>query len=181
MWYHDQQPALPSCSFSILTIGYVSPKCPLHEGGPGPYLTHGSRKSTIQNSILISSAVSAGLTNVSNMQVRPHLRHTQQQALVSRTIQNQNTPIKKPTHTQLFNGPLSRTIQVSRYHKDKTNLDFTGARNSEWQWHRLGNMQVCTSLQTDNHASTSLLSFSRMSFLLPNQQCRAAGIEVTVK
>jgi len=28
------------------------------------------------------------------------------------------------------------------------------ARDSEWQWHQLGHMQVCTSLQTDNHAST---------------------------
>jgi len=33
-------------------------------------------------------------------------------------------------------------------------LDFTEARDSEWQWHQLGHMQVCTSLQTDNHAST---------------------------
>ena len=48
---------------------------------------------------------------------------------------------------------------MSQYQKGKTNLDFTGARDSEWQWHQLGNMQVCTSLQTDNHASTSLLSF----------------------
>jgi len=71
-------------------------------GGPGPYLTHGSRKSTIQNSILIGSAVSAGLTNVFNMHTRPHLRHTQQQALVSRTIQNQNTPKKPPTHDCLM-------------------------------------------------------------------------------
>jgi len=33
-------------------------------------------------------------------------------------------------------------------------------------------MQVCTSLQTDNHASTPLLSFftGRMPFLPPNQQ-----------
>jgi len=23
---------------------------------------------------------------------------------------------------------------------------------SEWQWHQLGRVQVCTSLQTDNHA-----------------------------
>jgi len=37
------------------------------------------------------------------------------------------------THTHLFNGPLSGTIQVSRYQKDKTNLDFTEARDSEWQ------------------------------------------------
>jgi len=29
----------------------------------------------------------------------------------------------------------------------------------EWQWHQLGHMQVCTSLQTDNHDSTSPLSF----------------------
>jgi len=48
---------------------------------------------------------------------------------------------------------------VSQYHKGKTNLDFTEARDSEWQWHQLGHMQVCTSLQTDNHASTPPLSF----------------------
>jgi len=29
----------------------------------------------------------------------------------------------------------------------------------QWQWHQLGRMQVCTSLQTDNHASTRQLSF----------------------
>jgi len=48
---------------------------------------------------------------------------------------------------------------VSRYQKGKINLDFTEARESEWQWHQLGHMQVCTSLQSDNHASTPLLSF----------------------
>jgi len=48
---------------------------------------------------------------------------------------------------------------VSRYQKGKTNLDFAEARDSEWQWHQLGNMQVCTSLRTDNHASTPPLSF----------------------
>jgi len=47
---------------------------------------------------------------------------------------------------------------VSRYQKGKTNLDFTEARDSDWQWHQLGHMQVCTSLQTDNHASTSPLT-----------------------
>jgi len=61
--------------------------------------------------------------------------------------------------TQLFNGPLSGTTQVSWYQKGKTNLDFTEARDSEWQWHQLGQMQVCTSLQTDNHSSTPPLSF----------------------
>jgi len=48
---------------------------------------------------------------------------------------------------------------VSRYQKGKTNLEFAEARDSEWQWHQLGHMQVCTSLQTDNHASTPPLSF----------------------
>jgi len=48
------------------------------------------------------------------------------------------------THTHTFNGPLSRTTQVSQYQKVKTNLDFTEARDSEWQWHQLGHMQVCT-------------------------------------
>ena len=63
------------------------------------------------------------------------------------------------TQQHPFNGPLSRTTRVSRYRKGKTNLDFTEARDSEWQWHQLGHMQVCTSLQTDNHASTPPLSF----------------------
>ena len=62
-------------------------------------------------------------------------------------------------HTHLFNGPLSGTTRVSRYQKGKTDLDFAEPRDSEWQWHQLGSMQVCTSLQTDNHASTPPLSF----------------------
>jgi len=76
------------------------------------------------------------------------------------------------THTHPFNGPFSGTTRVGRYLKGKTNLDFTEARDSEWQWHQMGRMQVCTSLQTDNHASTSPLSFftSRMPFLPTNQQ-----------
>jgi len=48
---------------------------------------------------------------------------------------------------------------VSRYQKGETTLDFIEARDSEWQWHQLGNMQVCTWLQTDNHASAPPLSF----------------------
>jgi len=47
---------------------------------------------------------------------------------------------------------------------------------AEWQWHQLGHMQVCTSLQADNHASTPPLSFftGRMAFLPPNQQRQSA-------
>jgi len=63
------------------------------------------------------------------------------------------------THTHPFNGPLSGTTWVSRYQKGKTNLEFTDARDSEWQWHQLRHIQVCTSLQADNHAGTPPLSF----------------------
>ena len=60
------------------------------------------------------------------------------------------------THlTALFFG----TTRVGRYQKGKTNLDFTEARDSQWHWHQLGHMQVCNSLQTDNHASTPPLRF----------------------
>jgi len=52
------------------------------------------------------------------------------------------------------NDKPGEITRVSRYQKGKTNLDFTEARDSEWQWHQPGHMQVCTSLQTDNHANT---------------------------
>ena len=76
------------------------------------------------------------------------------------------------TQQHLFNGPLPGTTQVSRYQKRKTNMDFTEARDSGWQWHQLGHMQVCTSPSTDTSASTPPLNFftDRMPFLPPNQQ-----------
>ena len=75
-------------------------------------------------------------------------------------LQLDKWPVITPhTHTHPFNGPFSGTTRVGRYQKGKTYLDFTGARDSEWQWHQLGHMQVCTSLQRDNHASTPSLSF----------------------
>ena len=63
------------------------------------------------------------------------------------------------THARMFNGPWSGTTRVSRCQKSETNLDFTEARDSEWQWHQLDHMPVCTSLQTDNHTSTTPLCF----------------------
>ena len=79
------------------------------------------------------------------------LEHTIQDAIL--------TCARKHRYTHPFNGPFSGTTQVSWYQKGKTNLDFTEARDSEWQWHQLGHMQVCVSLQTDNHASTPPLKF----------------------
>ena len=78
------------------------------------------------------------------------------------------THARTHTHTRRWSG----TTRVGRYQKSKTNLDFTEARDSEWQWHHLGHMQVCTALQTDNHASTPPLKFftGQTPFLPPNQQ-----------
>jgi len=69
----------------------------------------------------------------------------------------------------MFNAPLSGTTRVSRCQKGKTNPDFTEATDGEWQWHQVNHMQVCTSLQTDNHASTPPLSFYR-PYALPAAQ-----------
>jgi len=90
---------------------------------------------------------------------------------------------RRAAHTHPVNGPLSRTTRVSRYQKGKTSLDFTEARGSEWQWHQLGHMQVCTLLQTDNHASTSPLSLNgcssrSMSWTAANPPQRRAGSRV---
>jgi len=58
--------------------------------------------------------------------------------------------------------------------KGQNKMAFSEARQSEWQWHQLGHMQVCTSLHTDNHANTPPLVFTgRMPFLPPNQQCQS--------
>jgi len=71
---------------------------------------------------------------------------------------------------------------VSRYQKGETDLDFTEARDSEWQWHQLGHMQVCTS---DNQITTpaphhSKFFTGRMPFMPPNQQHQSTeGITVT--
>jgi len=73
------------------------------------------------------------------------------------------------THTRLTVLCLG-LIRASWYQKGKTNLDFTVATDSEWQWHQLGHMQVCTSLQTDNHASNTPVFTGHRP---PNQQCQS--------
>ena len=85
------------------------------------------------------------------------------------------------TTTTHISGPFSGTTQVSRYQKGKTNLDFTEARDNEWQWHQLGHMQVCTSLQTDNHASTPPLSLlqARCPSCCPTNGIKALKANVT--
>jgi len=86
----------------------------------------------------------------------------------------QQLDLKLDTQTttkKTFNGPLFRTTRVSRYQKGRTNLDFTEARDSEWQWHQLGNMEVCTSLQQITMPAPHYSVFTgQMPFLPPNQQ-----------
>ena len=50
-----------------------------------------------------------------------------------------------------FNGPFSGTTQVSQYQKGKTSLDFTEARDSEWQWHQLA---LCKSAPHSRQTAT---------------------------
>jgi len=42
----------------------------------------------------------------------------------------------------MCNRLFSGTTQVIRYQEGKTDLDFTEARDSDWQWHQLG---ICKS------------------------------------
>jgi len=69
-----------------------------------------------------------------------------------------------PTLGNEYGKTLPFFTRVSRYQKGKTSLDFIEARDSEWQWHQLGHMQVCNLLQTDNHASTPPLSFLQAGY-----------------
>ena len=73
-----------------------------------------------------------------------------------------------------FNSLFSRTIWVSRHQKGKPSWILLEQEMTEWQWHQLDHMQIiCTSLQTDNHASTSPLSFYRPD-ALPAAQTTAS-------
>jgi len=69
------------------------------------------------------------------------------------------------THTHPFNGPFSGTTQVSRYQ----NLDFTEARDSEWQWLGSASLHLAPDRQPHQH-TTTLFFTGRMPFLPSNQQ-----------
>jgi len=73
---------------------------------------------------------------------------------------------------------LSRTKQVSRYQKGKTNLDFTEARDSEWQWHQLGH--ICKSAPLSRQITTPVPHHS--SFLQAGwSSCRPTNNMKTLK
>jgi len=102
------------------------------------------------NGISIGSAIFARLTTVTDIQKdRLTEDHCTRSIAIgctyicSTAMQPNNSTNDTTQHP--FNGPLSGTTRVSQYQKDKTILDFTEARNSGWQWHQLGHMQVCSS------------------------------------
>ena len=114
----------------------------------------------VSNSIYVTSSHMQALTDDSSS--RFPLIHSSIHSsihLISLCLQPTQLYWPPHTHTHPFNGPLSGTTRASRYQKGKTNPDFTEARDSEWQWHQLDHMQVCISLQSENHVSTLPLSF----------------------
>ena len=62
-------------------------------------------------------------------------RGKQHRTVPSTAFNNTHTHTHARTRARAFNGPFSGTTQVSRYQQGKTNLDFTEATDSEWQWH----------------------------------------------
>jgi len=72
-----------------------------------------------------------------------------------------------------FNGLFSTTTWASWHQKGKPFWILLEQEMMGWQWHQLDHMQIiCTSLQTDNHTSTSPLRvFTRRMLFQPlNQQ-----------
>jgi len=59
---------------------------------------------------------------------------------------------------------------VSRYQKGKTNLDFTEARDSEWQWHQLGHASLHLAPDINTPTPHHSVFTGRMPFLPPNEQ-----------
>ena len=91
---------------------------------------------------------------------------------VSQTKRDRRTD--RQTERHLFNGLFSRTTWLSRHQKAPTDLNFNEMMG--WWCHQLDHMQIiCTSLQTDNHASIISLNVftGQMLSLAPNQQCQS--------
>ena len=95
---------------------------------------------------------------------RTFKRHKKHASSAHNTIQYNTHVLLRLLHP--FNGLFSRTTRVSRYQKGKPFWIFLEQEMTGWQWHQLDHMQIiCTLLQTDNHVSTSPLSFYRLDAL----------------
>jgi len=76
--------------------------------------------------------------------------HHRAYVLVTVLISGKNVPA---LHTHTFNSPFSGTTRVNWYQKGKTNLDFTEARDSEWQWPYAG-LHLAPDRQPHQHPDT---------------------------
>ena len=65
--------------------------------------------------------------------------------ILTRSSQANSNKMSINTHIHAHLTALFPDYQVSWYQEGKTDLDFTEARDSEWQWHQLGRIH-CTSL-----------------------------------
>jgi len=89
------------------------------------------------------------------------------------TITSSESTVEPQTNrTHPFNGPFFGTTQMSQYQKGKTNLDFTEARDIEWQW--VMSWAMCKSAPRSTQITMPAPHHSvftgRMPFLSPNQQ-----------
>jgi len=123
-------PVFPDCLLLLCSLTRCLAQAPLKALYKSVYYYYYLLLLLLRMSDHVSQRSSAGVAKMLNRQTDRH-RHTHTH-----------------THTHPFNGPLSGTTRMSRYQKGKTNLDFTEARDSKWQWHQLGHVQVSTSLKT---------------------------------
>jgi len=89
-----------------------------------------------------SSSPSVLAASLSNSSSDSHNKHSQLMCMAtwiwSSRHQLHRMPKPNYTHTQPFKGPFPGLSGWASTKKGKTNLDFTEARDSEWQWHQLG-------------------------------------------
>jgi len=78
-----------------------------------------------------------------------------------------------------FNGLFFQDNLGKPAPEKQNHSGFTGARDSEWQWYQLGDMQICTSQKADNHPTTQFFT-GRMPFLLLSQQRQSTEGKVVV-
>ena len=111
-------------------------------------------------------SISTGLPLYRQLKFPDFSRHDDQLLLSNHTDRQTDTDTR-------LNGLFSRTTWVSRHQKGKLFWILLKQEMMGWQWHQMHHMQIiCTTLQTDNHASIPSLNFftGRMLFLTPNQQ-----------
>ena len=82
-------------------------------------------------------------THVSNHSEKEKTKCTVNAAHVAGNAGSRSVDTHTHTTVLLLFWNLFRTTQVSRYQEGYNQSGFTGARDSEWQWHLLGYMQRC--------------------------------------